>query len=69
MLNAADNRTLITMWSARWCDTCKTVTPLILRMIQDEKVGEREGGLGYVEVEMDAPGIGDLPVQFRVSQG
>jgi len=35
-------------------------------MIQEEKVGEREGGLGYVEVEMDAPGIGDLPVQFRV---
>jgi hypothetical protein len=35
-------------------------------MIQEEKVGEREGGLGYVEVEMDSTLIGDLPVQFRV---
>ena len=66
MLNAADNRTLITLWSARHCLTCQTVKPNILRMIQDEKVGQREGGLGFVEVVMDAPGIGDLPVQFRV---
>lgn len=66
MLNATDNRTLITLWSARWCQTCQDIRPSILRMIQEEKIGEREGGLGYVEVEMDAPGIGDLPVQFRV---
>jgi thiol-disulfide isomerase/thioredoxin len=67
MLNAADNRTLITLWSAKWCQTCQTVKPLILRMLQEEKVGEREGGLGFVEVEMDSTLIEDLPVTFRVS--
>jgi thiol-disulfide isomerase/thioredoxin len=66
MLNAADNRTLITLWSAKWCQTCQTVKPLILRMLEEEKVGEREGGLGFVEVEMDSTLIGDLPVTFRV---
>lgn len=67
MLNAADNRTLITLWSAKWCATCQTIRPLILKMIEEEKVGEREGGLGYVEVEMDSTLIEDLPVKFRVS--
>jgi thiol-disulfide isomerase/thioredoxin len=66
MLNAADNRTLITLWSAKWCQTCQTVKPMILRMLEEEKVGEREGGLGFVEVEMDSTLIADLPVQFRV---
>ncbi|KAH3963520.1 hypothetical protein HBH70_164680 [Parastagonospora nodorum] len=67
MLNAADNRTLITMWSAKWCATCQTIRPLILKMIEEEKVGEREGGLGYVEVEMDSTLIEDLPVKFRIA--
>ncbi|KAF1919550.1 hypothetical protein BDU57DRAFT_427631, partial [Ampelomyces quisqualis] len=67
MLNAADNRTLITLWSAKWCTTCQAVAPLLRRMLEDEKVGEREGGLGYVEVEMDSTLIGDLPVVYRVS--
>jgi len=67
MLNAADNRTLITLWGAKWCATCQTIRPLILKMIEEEKVGEREGGLGYVEVEMDSTLIEDLPVKFRVS--
>jgi hypothetical protein len=39
---------------------------MILRMLEEEKVGEREGGLGFVEVEMDSTLIADLPVQFRV---
>jgi len=35
----------------------------MVKLLQDEKVGEREGGVGYVEVEMDAPDnaeVGDL---------
>lgn len=66
MLNAADNRTLITLWSAKWCQTCATVTPLVMRMLQEEKVGEAEGGLGFATVEMDSTLIEDLPVTFRV---
>ncbi|KAL5113320.1 hypothetical protein ACEQ8H_008815 [Pleosporales sp. CAS-2024a] len=67
LLNAVDNRTLITLWSAKWCATCQTIRPLILRMIQEERVGESEGGLGYAEVEMDSTLIEDLPVRFRIS--
>ncbi|KAH7089255.1 hypothetical protein FB567DRAFT_328752 [Paraphoma chrysanthemicola] len=66
MLNAADNRTLITLWSAKWCQTCQTVKPLILKMLE-EKVGQREGGLGFAEVEMDSTLIGDLPVTYRIT--
>jgi thiol-disulfide isomerase/thioredoxin len=67
LLNAADNRSLITFWSASWCQTCQTVKPLIRSLIEEEKVGEREGGLGFVEVQMDSTLIEDLPVRYRVS--
>jgi hypothetical protein len=35
----------------------------MVNLLQEEKVGEREGGVGYVEVEMDAPDnveVGDM---------
>ncbi|KAF1841230.1 uncharacterized protein K460DRAFT_257208, partial [Cucurbitaria berberidis CBS 394.84] len=67
LLNAADNRSLITLWSASWCQTCQTVKPLIRQLIEEEKIGEREGGLGFVEVLLDSTLIGDLGVQFRIS--
>ena len=67
MLNAADNRSLITFWSASWCQTCQTVKPLVKELIEEERVGEREGGLGFVEVEMDSTLIGDLPITYRIS--
>jgi thiol-disulfide isomerase/thioredoxin len=65
-IRAADNRTLITLWSAKWCQTCQTVKPLILRLLEEEKLGEREGGLGFAEVEMDSTLIEDLPIVYRV---
>jgi thiol-disulfide isomerase/thioredoxin len=67
LLNAADNRSLITFWSASWCQTCQTVKPLIRSLVEEEKVGEREGGLGFVEVQMDSTLIEDLPIRYRVS--
>lgn len=68
LLNAADNRSLITFWSASWCQTCQAVKPLIKELIEEERVGEHEGGLGFVEVEMDSTLIGDLPITYRVSE-
>jgi thiol-disulfide isomerase/thioredoxin len=67
MLSAADNRPLITLWSAKWCQTCQVVKPIILRLLEEEKLGVREGGLGFAEVEMDSMLIGDLPITYRVS--
>ena len=67
LLNAANNRPLITLWSATWCQTCQVVKPLIRSLIEEEKVGESEGGLGFVEVLMDSTLIEDLPVKYRIS--
>ena len=66
LLNAADNRALITFWSASWCATCRAVKPLVRELIEGERVGEAEGGLGFVEVEMDSTLIGDLPLTYQV---
>ncbi|KAF2703561.1 hypothetical protein K504DRAFT_463294 [Pleomassaria siparia CBS 279.74] len=67
LVSAADNRPLITLWSASWCTTCQTVKPIVKSLIEDEKVGEQEGGLGYAEVELDSTLIGDLGVKFMIT--
>lgn len=36
-------------------------------MINEGQVGEKEGGVGFVEVEVDSPNIGDLPFRYAVS--
>jgi hypothetical protein len=40
---------------------------MIRKLIEEEKVGEREGGLGFVEVLMDSTLLEDLPIRYRVS--
>lgn len=40
--------------------------PLIKGLIEDERCGEAEGGLGFVEVELDSTLIGDLGVKYMV---
>ncbi|KAL5385728.1 hypothetical protein DPSP01_004513 [Paraphaeosphaeria sporulosa] len=67
LLSAAENRPLITMWSASWCSTCQAIKPLVKGMIEDERVGQEEGGLGFVEVELDSTLIGDLGVKYMIT--
>ncbi|KAH7350336.1 hypothetical protein BKA66DRAFT_389900, partial [Pyrenochaeta sp. MPI-SDFR-AT-0127] len=67
MLNAADNRSLITFWSASWCQTCQAIKPLVRSLIEDEKIGESEGGIGFVEVQMDSTLIENLPITYRIT--
>ncbi|XPS99508.1 hypothetical protein M3J09_008682 [Ascochyta lentis] len=67
LLNAADNRALITFCSATWCATCRDVRSVLRELVEEERVGEREGGVGVVEVEIDSTLIGDLPVTYRIS--
>ncbi|KAF2728295.1 hypothetical protein EJ04DRAFT_528748 [Polyplosphaeria fusca] len=66
LLSAAEDKPLITLWTAKWCSTCQAVAPLVRGLIE-ERVGINHGGLGYVEVEMDAATIGDLPITFRIT--
>jgi len=69
MLSATANRPLITLWSASWCSNCKAVKPLVRDLIEEERVGEAEGGLGFAEVELDSTLIGDLGVKYMVRCG
>lgn len=45
---------------ATWCQTCKTVSPIIQELIETDKVGEAQGGISFVEVEMDSPDLGGM---------
>lgn len=40
------------------------------QLIEDERVGEEEGGVGYVEVEMDSPdlgGVGGVALRYGIN--
>lgn len=65
-LSATDNRPLITLWTASWCSMCKAIKPLVRDLIEVEKIGEKEGGLGFAEVELDSVLIGDLGMKYMV---
>jgi thiol-disulfide isomerase/thioredoxin len=65
--SASSRRPLITLWTASWCSTCRQVLPLIQELIEQEKVGEAEGGVGLVEVEYDAPGNEEGGMRYMVS--
>ncbi|KAK7742204.1 hypothetical protein SLS62_010793 [Diatrype stigma] len=56
LLSSSARRPLITLWTASWCATCRTVAPLV-RSVIESGAGEAEGGVAYCEVEYDAPDI------------
>ena len=55
-LSSSSRTPLLTLWTASWCPTCKTVQPLVQSLVESG-VGEAEGGVGYATVEYDAPDI------------
>ncbi|KAL8687597.1 MAG: hypothetical protein Q9218_006276 [Villophora microphyllina] len=68
LLLSSTNRTpLITLWTASWCSSCRAIKPLLLSLIEEESIGEREGGVGYAEVEIDSPNIGPLASRYFVN--
>lgn len=67
LLSASSNRPLITLWSASWCSTCAAVKPILRELIEDEGVGEAEGGIGYSEVELDSVLISNLGVKYMIN--
>lgn len=54
--SSSSRRPLLTLWTTSWCSTCHQVSPLIKSLV-DSGVGEAEGGVGYCEVEFDAPDV------------
>ncbi|TVY80389.1 hypothetical protein LSUE1_G005911 [Lachnellula suecica] len=51
-LSTSSRRSLITLWTASYCPTCSTVSPIIQELIESG-VGEQEGGVAFCEVEYD----------------
>ncbi|MCJ1339799.1 hypothetical protein MMC09_005091, partial [Bachmanniomyces sp. S44760] len=68
LLLSATNRTpLLTLWTASWCKSCKIVAPIIKELIDRDGVGEKEGGVGYVECEIDSPNVGDMGMRYMIT--
>lgn len=67
LVSSSNNKSLITLWTAGWCAPCKTITPLIRSLVEEEGAGEQDGGISFAEVELDAPTIGDLPITYAVN--
>jgi hypothetical protein len=53
LLSTSSRRPLITLWTTAQCSSCASVLPLVRTLIEDEGVGESEGGVGFAEVEVD----------------
>lgn len=60
LMSASSRIPLLTFWMATWCQTCKTVSPMLQELIERDGVGEEQGGVSFVEVEMDSPDLGGL---------
>ncbi|CAI4210971.1 unnamed protein product [Parascedosporium putredinis] len=52
----SSNSPLLTLWTTSWCPTCKTVSPLLYRLVESG-VGEAEGGVALCTIEYDSPDI------------
>ncbi|KUI73018.1 Thioredoxin M-type, chloroplastic [Cytospora mali] len=55
-LSSSSRKPLLTLWTTSWCSTCHQLSPLLKQLIESG-VGEAEGGVGYCEVEYDAPDV------------
>lgn len=71
LLMSASTRTpLLTLWKTNWCSSCKIVAPLIRELVEKDGIGEEEGGVSFVEVEMDSPdlgGVGGIPLRYMIN--
>ncbi|KAI1472269.1 uncharacterized protein F4812DRAFT_454084 [Daldinia caldariorum] len=68
LLSSSSRTPLLTLWTTSWCSTCHVVAPLIKSVIESG-VGEAEGGVGYCEVQYDAPDVmsSSLGMDFMVT--
>jgi thioredoxin-like negative regulator of GroEL len=60
LMSASSRVPLITLWMAVWCQSCKIVSPMIQELIEKDGIGEDQGGVSFVEVEMDSPDLGGI---------
>ena len=67
LLSASSRTPLLTFWTASWCPSCRVVKPIVREAVEGG-IGEEQGGVGFAEVEFDAPGMGDLGLRYYVRE-
>lgn len=65
-LSVSSRQPLLTLWTASWCPTCRTIAPAIRALIESG-VGEAEGGVAYAPVEFDAPDAAGLAMTYMIT--
>ena len=55
-LSSSSRQPLLTLWTASWCPTCRTVQPLLESLVASG-AGEADGGVAFAAVEFDSPDI------------
>jgi thiol-disulfide isomerase/thioredoxin len=58
LLSTSSRNPLITFWTASYCNTCRTVSPVLQELISSG-VGEAEGAASFAEIEFDSQDIMD----------
>ena len=58
---------LLAFFTTSACPSCKIVNPIIRALLEKDGVGEKEGGVAFAEVEMDAPDCSELAFRYLVS--
>lgn len=67
LLSASSRTPLLTFWTASWCPSCRVVKPIVREAVEGG-IGEGQGGVGFAEIEFDAPGMGDLGMRYFVRE-
>ncbi|KAF4124604.1 Thioredoxin [Geosmithia morbida] len=67
-LSTASNATLLTLWSASWCPSCRAVEPLVISLVRDARVGQEDGSpVNLVRVDFDAPDTQELASRYMIT--
>lgn len=60
LASASTRIPLLTLWMTTWSRDCDAVSPIIRELLEKDGIGEDEGSVGFVEVEMDSPDLGGV---------
>jgi thiol-disulfide isomerase/thioredoxin len=68
VLLSSSRASLLTLWTASYCNTCKQISPVVRELVS-AGVGEEEGGVSYFEIEYDSPDIlaSDLGMTYLIA--
>jgi len=66
-LSATNSAPLITLWTASWCSTCHSVSPILQNLVEDRDEGGKGAVLGFTEVAIDLPDTRILQERYMIT--